>query len=144
MPPLVNSVWEISQSFCYTPSSFGKLRSRDPDLMRGGGRGREREESVRSLENLHPQQNYGLQRLLFGMQYNLYIVWNWVWTVKLHKDCKVISKRANTGTWLLDIDHQHGNNWLLAHLNNILFNFSCFMVESANIIDITWRMCKHG
>lgn len=42
MPPLVNSVWEISQSFCYTPSSFGKLRSRDPDLLRGGAGERER------------------------------------------------------------------------------------------------------
>jgi hypothetical protein len=59
------------------------------------------------------------------MKYNIYIVWNWVWTVKTHKDCKVISKRANTRKWLLDIDHQHGNNWLLAHLVSILFNFSC-------------------
>jgi hypothetical protein len=64
--PLANSVWEISTAF-----AMHRLVLESSDLPRPKFAEGEREESVRILENFHPQQYYGLHILLFGMKYNL-------------------------------------------------------------------------
>jgi hypothetical protein len=53
--PLTYSVWEISRAFAIHHLVLESW-DHETQICWGGEREREREESVRSLENLHPQK----------------------------------------------------------------------------------------